>query len=103
MDRIKRLSQMLPEDIDAALITSGVNRQYYTGFVSSAGALLVTREKAVLLRPEEGGHGDKLDRGALLPHRRAAGAGTDQTGALAEGDDQHDLRDRGQERIQAVP
>ena len=49
MDRIKRLSQMLPEDVDAALITSDVNRQYYTGFVSSAGALLVTREKAVLL------------------------------------------------------
>ena len=49
MDRIKRLSQMLPEDVDAALITSDVNRQYYTGFVSSAGALLVTKEKAVLL------------------------------------------------------
>ena len=49
MDRIKRLSQMLPEDIDAALITSDVNRQYYTGFVSSAGALLVTREGATLL------------------------------------------------------
>ena len=49
MDRIKRLSQMLPEDIDAALITSDVNRRYYTGFASSAGALLVTRENAVLL------------------------------------------------------
>lgn len=49
MDRIKRLAHELPEDMDAALITSGVNRRYYTGFVSSAGALLVTREKAVLL------------------------------------------------------
>lgn len=49
MDRIKKLSQMLPEDIDAALITSDVNRRYYTGFVSSAGALLVTRKEAVLL------------------------------------------------------
>ncbi len=49
MDRIKRLASSLPEDMDAALITSGVNRRYYTGFVSSAGALLVTREKAVLL------------------------------------------------------
>ena len=49
MDRIKSLSQMLPEDIDAALITSDVNRRYYTGFASSAGALLVTRENAVLL------------------------------------------------------
>lgn len=49
MDRIKRLSQMLPEGIDGALITSEVNRQYYTGFPSSAGALLVTAEGAVLL------------------------------------------------------
>ena len=49
MDRIKRLALDLPEDMDAALITSEVNRRYYTGFVSSAGALLVTREKAVLL------------------------------------------------------
>ena len=49
MDRIKRLAHDLPEDMDAALITSEVNRRYYTGFVSSAGALLVTREKAVLL------------------------------------------------------
>lgn len=49
MDRIKRLAMELPEDMDAALITSEVNRRYYTGFDSSAGALLVTREKAVLL------------------------------------------------------
>ena len=49
MDRIKRLSQQLPENIDAALITSDVNRRYYTGFVSSAGALFVTRKEAVLL------------------------------------------------------
>ena len=49
MDRIKRLMQELPEDIDAALITSEVNRRYYTGFVSSAGSLLVTKKEAVLL------------------------------------------------------
>lgn len=49
MDRIKRLAMELPEDVDAALITSTVNRQYYTGFVSSAGTLLVTRKEAVLL------------------------------------------------------
>lgn len=49
MDRIKRLSQQLPENIDAALITSGVNRRYYTGFNSSAGTLLVTGKEAVLL------------------------------------------------------
>lgn len=49
MDRIKNLAKALPEEIDAALITSEVNRQYYTGFVSSAGTLLVTREKAFLL------------------------------------------------------
>ena len=37
MDRIARLSKMLPEGVDAALITSEVNRRYYTGFPSSAG------------------------------------------------------------------
>ncbi len=49
MDRIKNLSALLPEDIDAALITGETNRRYYTGFNSSAGALLVTKKEAVLL------------------------------------------------------
>ena len=34
---------------DAALITSSVNRRYYTGFPSSAGVLVVTREQSVLV------------------------------------------------------
>lgn len=46
-ERIERLQAALPEGIDAALITAQVNRRYYTGFPSSAGTLLVTREAAV--------------------------------------------------------
>ena len=34
---------------EAALITSGANRFYLTGFPSSAGEILVTREKAYFL------------------------------------------------------
>jgi len=36
----------LPEDVDAALITTGLNRRYYTGFASSAGTVLATRKGA---------------------------------------------------------
>ena len=48
MDRIKRLAGELPEDLDAAFINSAVNRRYYTGFPSSAGVLLVTRDDATI-------------------------------------------------------
>ncbi|HPD88296.1 MAG TPA: aminopeptidase P family protein [Oscillospiraceae bacterium] len=48
MDRIKRLAGELPEDLDAAFINSAVNRRYYTGFNSSAGVLLVTRDDATI-------------------------------------------------------
>lgn len=48
MDRIKRLAGELPEDLDAAFINSAVNRRYYTGFHSSAGVLIVTRDDATI-------------------------------------------------------
>ncbi|MEE0264487.1 MAG: aminopeptidase P family protein [Acutalibacteraceae bacterium] len=47
--RIKRLQSNLRSDYQAFLITSDVNRFYYTGFCSSAGCVLVTRENAYLL------------------------------------------------------
>jgi Xaa-Pro aminopeptidase len=34
------------KDMDALLVTSGVNRRYVTGFASSAGAALITKEEA---------------------------------------------------------
>jgi len=49
MDRIKKLAEALPQDIDCAMITSDVGRRYYTGFPSSAGVLLVTRTGATLV------------------------------------------------------
>lgn len=49
MDRIKNLAERLPEDIDAALITSEVNRKYYTGLDSSAGSLIVSKKGSTLV------------------------------------------------------
>ncbi len=49
MTRIERLFKELPESVDGALITSNVNRVYFTGMRSSAGTLLAFRKKAYLL------------------------------------------------------
>lgn len=49
MSRIKKLREQLPDGVDAALITSDVNRRYYTKMKSSAGTLFVTRETAALI------------------------------------------------------
>ena len=49
MTRLEKLAARLPEELDAGLILSGINRRYYTGFPSSAGILLVTREKSWFL------------------------------------------------------
>lgn len=48
-DRLVELCSLLKEDNVAFLITSDVNRFYYTGFKSSAGAVFVTVDKAFLL------------------------------------------------------
>lgn len=49
MDRIEKLMQSIPADLDGVFITSSVNRLYYTNLRSSAGILLATREKAYFL------------------------------------------------------
>ncbi|HRU95999.1 MAG TPA: aminopeptidase P family protein [Ruminococcus sp.] len=49
MTRFDRLFEELPESIDCALITSDVNRRYFTGMKSSDGTILAFREKAYLL------------------------------------------------------
>ena len=49
MDRIEKLMQSIPSDLDSVLITSSVNRRYYTKLPSSAGILLITREQAYFL------------------------------------------------------
>ncbi len=48
-ERIVALQNNMPEGVDGAIIMSGVNRRYFTGFNSSAGTLLITREKAVFI------------------------------------------------------
>lgn len=44
--RISRLQRLLPDDMEAVLITSPINRGYYTNFHSSVGVLLVTKESS---------------------------------------------------------
>ncbi len=47
MDNIKRLT--FPKDADALIITSDINRRYFTGMKSSAGLVLIFPEKAYLI------------------------------------------------------
>jgi Xaa-Pro aminopeptidase len=46
--RIKKLADNLPKNVDCALITSSINRRYFTGMKSSAGVLAVFRDGAYL-------------------------------------------------------
>lgn len=47
--RMEKLLNNLPKEADAALITSGANRFYFTGMRSSAGLILITREEAYFI------------------------------------------------------
>ncbi len=47
MDNIRKLITKMPVDADCAVITSDVNRRYFTGMDSSAGTLLVFRHDEV--------------------------------------------------------
>lgn len=49
MSRFQRLFGILPDNVESVLITSDVNRRYFTGMKSSAGAVLAFRNKAYLL------------------------------------------------------
>lgn len=49
MTRIETLIKNFPANADAALITSGENRFYFSNFRSSAGVILVTRDIAYLI------------------------------------------------------
>ena len=49
MTRLDSLAEKLPEQVDAGLIISPINRRYYTGFLSSAGVLVVMPKKIVSL------------------------------------------------------
>ncbi|MEG0894723.1 MAG: aminopeptidase P family protein [Oscillospiraceae bacterium] len=46
---LAKFMQQFPKDVDAALIINDDNRTYLTGFKSSAGNLLITKEKAWLI------------------------------------------------------
>lgn len=46
---IEQLVKILPDSVDCALITSDVNRRYFTGMKSSAGVCLIMRSASYLL------------------------------------------------------
>lgn len=48
-NRFEQLFAQLPDSIDCALITSDVNRRYFTGMKSSDGTVIAFRDKAYLL------------------------------------------------------
>ena len=49
MTPIESIQAFLPDENTAALITSDVNRRYLSGFESSAGAVLITRDRVRLM------------------------------------------------------
>lgn len=49
MGRFEKLFELLPDNVESVLITSDVNRRYFTGMKSSAGTVLAFRNKAYLL------------------------------------------------------
>lgn len=49
MTAISKIRGFLPDEATAALVTSDVNRRYLCGFPSSAGAVLITKRRALLL------------------------------------------------------
>lgn len=48
-ERLKKLMEMLPEELDGAILLAPVHRKYYLGIVSSAGSLIITRKKCFFI------------------------------------------------------
>jgi len=49
MSRINRLAELINDKTDCALITSDINRRYFCGMKSSAGTLIIFKEKSYLI------------------------------------------------------
>ena len=49
MTKFDKLFNELPDDIDCVLVTSDVNRRYFTGMKSSDGTVIAFRDKAYLI------------------------------------------------------
>lgn len=49
MTNIQKLMERLPSDIDCAIITSDINRRYFSGMKSSAGTVLCFKDKSYLI------------------------------------------------------
>lgn len=48
-ERLERLMEALPDDIDGVILTAPIHRRYYLNIVSSAGTLLLTRKEAYFI------------------------------------------------------
>ncbi len=59
-EQLQKAAALIPEHVDAVLITSGVSRQYLLHFPSTAGLMLLTRENAVFLADSR--YKEKADR-----------------------------------------
>lgn len=46
---IETFMQHMPNEIDAAIVSDAANRKYLTGFISTAGTLLITRQAAYFI------------------------------------------------------
>ena len=49
MPDLSLLRELLPDERTALLITSDVNRRYLSGFPASAGAVVVTKSRLILM------------------------------------------------------
>lgn len=49
MDKIQKLQKTMPSSVEALIVCDPANRFYLTGMKSSAGTVLVTRQRAWLL------------------------------------------------------
>ena len=49
MNRFDKLFNSLSNEIDCVLITSDINRRYFSGMISSAGTIIAFRQKAYLI------------------------------------------------------
>lgn len=49
MTKFEKLFSVLPQGIDAAIITDDLNRRYFTGMKSSAGTVIAFKEKSYLI------------------------------------------------------
>ena len=49
MNKVNKIIESMPEEIDGVIITENMNRRYFSNFSSTAGAVVITKERGYLL------------------------------------------------------